>query len=147
MTDAEHNAVRLAHESIAAGDPTGWFERLYSAAAAGQADVPWDRRAPSPLLVQWATERGFSAALDRSAQAALVVGCGLGDDAEFISSLGFRTVACDISVSAIQARDMPLLQGSVLFATALVILGNLVADILYSILDPRVRSHLGGATK
>ena len=51
-----------------------------------------------------------------------------------------------LSVSAIQARDMPLLQGSVLFATALVILGNLVADILYSILDPRVRSHLGKAT-
>ena len=47
-----------------------------------------------------------------------------------------------LSVSAIQARDMPLLQGSVLFATALVILGNLVADILYSVLDPRVRSHL-----
>ena len=52
-----------------------------------------------------------------------------------------------LSVNAIQARDMPLLQGSVLFATALVILGNLIADILYSILDPRVRSHLGGATK
>jgi peptide/nickel transport system permease protein len=52
-----------------------------------------------------------------------------------------------LSVNAIQARDMPLLQGSVLFATALVILGNLVADILYSILDPRVRSHLGKATK
>jgi peptide/nickel transport system permease protein len=51
-----------------------------------------------------------------------------------------------LSVSAIQARDMPLLQGSVLFATALVILGNLVADILYSVLDPRVRSHMGRAT-
>src|SRR5215813_12165754 len=52
-----------------------------------------------------------------------------------------------LSVSAIQSRDMPLLQGSVLFATALVILGNLVADILYSVLDPRVRSHLGRPAK
>ncbi|WP_219908650.1 ABC transporter permease [Pseudogemmobacter blasticus] len=47
-----------------------------------------------------------------------------------------------ISINAIQARDMPLLQGSVLFATVLVILGNLVADILYSVLDPRIRSQM-----
>lgn len=47
-----------------------------------------------------------------------------------------------ISVDAIQSRDMPLLQGSVLFATALVILGNLVADLLYSVLDPRIRSQM-----
>ena len=52
-----------------------------------------------------------------------------------------------ISVNAIQARDMPLLQGSVLFATALVILGNLVADILYSVLDPRIRHQMKGGVK
>lgn len=53
-----------------------------------------------------------------------------------------------ISVDAIQSRDMPLLQGSVLFATALVILGNLVADLLYAVLDPRIRSQMktGGAS-
>jgi len=44
-----------------------------------------------------------------------------------------------IAVDAIKSRDMPLLQGSVLFATILVIIGNLVADILYSFLDPRIR--------
>ena len=47
-----------------------------------------------------------------------------------------------ISVDAIQSRDMPLLQGSVLFATALVILGNLVADLLYAVLDPRIRAQM-----
>lgn len=52
-----------------------------------------------------------------------------------------------ISVSAIQSRDMPLLQGSVLFATVLVILGNLVADILYSALDPRIRYQVKGGAK
>jgi Methyltransferase domain len=102
VTDAEQNAVRLAHESIAAGDPIGWFERLYAAAAAGETGVPWDRHAPNPLLVQWATQGGLSGTVVR-AQAALVVGCGLGDDAEFISSLGFRAVAFDISASAIRA--------------------------------------------
>jgi peptide/nickel transport system permease protein len=52
-----------------------------------------------------------------------------------------------ISVNAIQARDMPLLQGSVLFATALVILGNLVADILYAVLDPRIRDQMKRGAK
>ncbi|RYH07102.1 MAG: ABC transporter permease, partial [Alphaproteobacteria bacterium] len=47
-----------------------------------------------------------------------------------------------ISVDAIQSRDMPLLQGSVLFATALVILGNLIADLLYAVLDPRIRAQM-----
>jgi peptide/nickel transport system permease protein len=51
-----------------------------------------------------------------------------------------------ISVDAIQSRDMPLLQGSVLFATALVILGNLVADLLYAVLDPRIRSQMRRGT-
>ncbi len=47
-----------------------------------------------------------------------------------------------IAVNAIQTRDMPLLQGSILFATVLVIAGNLVADILYSFLDPRIRYEM-----
>jgi len=42
-------------------------------------------------------------------------------------------------VDAIQARDMPLLQGAVLFETVLVILGNLAADILYAFIDPRIK--------
>ncbi|MGA1845188.1 MAG: ABC transporter permease [bacterium] len=47
-----------------------------------------------------------------------------------------------IAIDAIQSRDMPLLQGAVLFATVLVILGNLVADLLYSVLDPRIRYEM-----
>lgn len=47
-----------------------------------------------------------------------------------------------IAVDAIQSRDMPLLQGAVLFATVIVIIGNLVADILYSFLDPRIRFEM-----
>src|SRR2546423_15065355 len=40
MTDPDEHLYRLAAESLAAGDPTGWFQRLY--ADAGSA-VPWDR--------------------------------------------------------------------------------------------------------
>ena len=44
-----------------------------------------------------------------------------------------------LAVTAINKRDMPLLQGTVLFTAALIIAGNLVADILYSVIDPRIR--------
>ena len=44
-----------------------------------------------------------------------------------------------LAVQAISARDIPLLQGTVLFSTALVIFGNLIADSLYKVLDPRTR--------
>lgn len=44
-----------------------------------------------------------------------------------------------LSVTAINNRDMPLLQGTVIFTTMIIILGNLIADILYSVVDPRIR--------
>ena len=44
-----------------------------------------------------------------------------------------------LAVNAIETRDMPLLQGTVIFTTILIIAGNLVADLLYNVLDPRIR--------
>lgn len=46
-----------------------------------------------------------------------------------------------LATTAIQNRDMPVLQGTVLFTTILVIAGNLAADLLYSVLDPRIRKE------
>jgi peptide/nickel transport system permease protein len=43
-----------------------------------------------------------------------------------------------VSVGAIQRRDFPLLMGSVLLTVVLVVIGNLVADISYAYLDPRI---------
>jgi pimeloyl-ACP methyl ester carboxylesterase/SAM-dependent methyltransferase len=92
-------ADRLAAQAIAAGDPTGWFDRLYAAGVAGEVDVPWDRRAPHPLLAEWATRAD-------GAKRAVVVGCGLGADAEFVAGLGYETTAFDLSATAIRlARE------------------------------------------
>jgi peptide/nickel transport system permease protein len=44
-----------------------------------------------------------------------------------------------LTVGAIQMRDVPLLMGSVMMAVVLVVIGNLVADISYAYLDPRIR--------
>jgi SAM-dependent methyltransferase len=78
-------------------DPSAWFEQLYAAARSGAALVPWDRGGPHPLLLQWiARERP-----DGEGHRALVVGSGLGDDAEEIASLSYDTVAFDVSATAI----------------------------------------------
>jgi ABC-type dipeptide/oligopeptide/nickel transport system permease component len=42
-------------------------------------------------------------------------------------------------VSAIQAKDIPVVQSVVLFIAVLYILINLVVDVLYGLLDPRIR--------
>ena len=44
-----------------------------------------------------------------------------------------------LAVNGIETRDMPLLQGTVVFTTILIIAGNLIADLLYNVLDPRIR--------
>ena len=97
--DPEQRARELAAAARSAGNATGWFEQLYAAAEAGDVVVPWDRGSPHRLLVQWAEQRGITGGGRR----AVVVGCGLGDDAEYIAGLGFRTVGFDISASAIRA--------------------------------------------
>lgn len=48
-----------------------------------------------------------------------------------------------LAVDAINGRDMPLLQGTVIFTTAVIIGGNLIADILYCVADPRIRVEGG----
>lgn len=44
-----------------------------------------------------------------------------------------------LSISALTNRDMPLLQGTIILSTSIIILGNLIADIIYALIDPRIR--------
>jgi len=97
--DPDTQARHFAAEALAADDPTSWFERLYASAADGEAVVPWDRGAPHRLLVEWAQQRG----LDGHGKRAMVVGCGLGENAEYMAALGFETVAFDVAATAIRS--------------------------------------------
>jgi SAM-dependent methyltransferase len=77
-----------------------FFDGLYVAADGGGDPVPWDRGgAPQQLLADWAADRGLAGAGRR----AVVIGCGLGGDAEFLAGLGFAVVAFDFSPPAIEA--------------------------------------------
>ncbi|MFK4825021.1 ABC transporter permease [Paenochrobactrum sp. BZR 588] len=44
-----------------------------------------------------------------------------------------------LSFEAVQGRDYPLLMGIVLFLALITLLTNLLADVLYALIDPRVR--------
>lgn len=96
--DPDADVRRLSGDAFLDADPTAWFERLYADAAQGQAIVPWDRRAPHPLPVEWVEQQATS-----SGGRTLVVGSGLGDDAAFLATHGYRVIAFDISKSAIES--------------------------------------------
>lgn len=44
-----------------------------------------------------------------------------------------------LAVGAVFQRDYPILMGTTLVTAILVLLGNLIADILYAVVDPRIR--------
>jgi SAM-dependent methyltransferase len=91
------NARLLAAFSLRRGDPVGWFEKLYAAAARDGTAVPWTGFEVNPHLASWASGRDRPEA----GQRALVVGCGLGDDAEFLAQLGYRVTAFDVAPTAV----------------------------------------------
>jgi peptide/nickel transport system permease protein len=39
---------------------------------------------------------------------------------------------------ALNVRDYPVLMGILMLGAVLIVLGNLIADILYGVLDPRI---------
>jgi SAM-dependent methyltransferase len=73
--------------------PDDFFERMYASGAR----LPWDSGGPRAELVEWAILRGVAG----EGRPALVVGSGLGDDAEFVAALGFATTAFDYAPTAI----------------------------------------------
>ena len=90
-------ARQLAAESLARGDATGWFESLYQSANGTAAAIPWADGRVNPNLADWLAQHPL-AELGRRA---LVVGCGLGDDAEHLATLGLHVTAFDISPTAV----------------------------------------------
>ena len=100
MSTAESNRSRaraLCAEHASRGDCLGWFEALYREARDRGSVVPWADLVPNPYLVEWHQRRGF----DFHGKRCLKVGCGFGDDAEYLSSAGGEVVAFDIAPTAI----------------------------------------------
>lgn len=97
MADPRARAGELARESIAQGDATGWFERLYQESERHGFAISWVDLAPNPHLVEWLQSRP-----SQPRGRAVVVGCGYGDDAELLAGMGMEVVAFDISFTAVE---------------------------------------------
>jgi 2-polyprenyl-3-methyl-5-hydroxy-6-metoxy-1,4-benzoquinol methylase len=91
-------ARELAAEFIRKGDPTGWFEVLYKEAEEGKSTVPWADRGANPSLIEFWKMNPQAV----QGKKALVIACGLGDDAEQLAAWGFETAAFDIAETAIR---------------------------------------------
>jgi len=44
-----------------------------------------------------------------------------------------------LGISAVYARDYPVLMATLLFSSVLIILGTLISDVCYTLIDPRIR--------
>lgn len=96
--DPRERTREIAEEFIEKGDAVGWFDALYREAEGDNEKIPWADLEPNRFFVQFAEKKD----LQGNNRKALVVGCGLGDDARFLHELGFRVTAFDISKTAIE---------------------------------------------
>jgi peptide/nickel transport system permease protein len=68
------------------------------------------------------------------------VGVGLGGAILTESVFGLPGLGRE-SVQAIQNQDLPVIVGIVIIAAAAVIIANILVDLAYAVLDPRVSLH------
>ena len=81
-------------------EASAWFDGLYAKNKETQENIPWARFSVNPLLQTYLEKK------TRHQGKALVIGCGLGDDAEALAELGYDVVAIDVSESALsQAKE------------------------------------------
>jgi SAM-dependent methyltransferase len=100
--EARARARKLAEEFLAKQGGQAWFDELYKRAEGDASVVPWADIAPDPLLIDWLTAHFQPPVQAR----ALVIGCGLGDDAEELADWGFKVTAFDLSATAVDwCRD------------------------------------------
>ena len=101
QVDPDEHSQRLAAEALAA-EGSDRVVRAALRAGARRARRSCPGLAASPTRCSW-SGRALAASRAEGSRA-LVVGSGLGDDAEHVASLGFDTVAFDVAPTAIAAR-------------------------------------------
>jgi SAM-dependent methyltransferase len=95
MDEVREKLLSMSEAALEAGMPLAWFEELYSTADRDDDWIPWSDGHPNPLLVEWAVGQ-------QDLGRALVVGCGLGEDAAFLDQRGWDVTAFDLSPTAVE---------------------------------------------
>ena len=85
------------------------FEKMYKQNENSHENIPWARQDVNPYLQTYLDEtREFKGK-------ALVIGCGLGDDAYALANAGYETIAIDISQTALEIAQKRFPDAKILF--------------------------------
>ena len=90
ISESEREEIISRAKSAVNDEPIEWFDQLYGMANRDPAIIPWARMTPNQIMMNWVEE-------NCSVGNALVIGCGLGDDAVGLENIGFNVTAFDIS--------------------------------------------------
>ncbi len=86
-----------------------WFEDLYKNNKNSQENIPWARQTVNPLLQTYLDEDKVHKGT------ALVIGCGLGDDAKALQLAGYDVTAIDVSQTALDLAKERFVDSSIKF--------------------------------
>jgi len=86
-----------------------WFDSLYQKNKNTHENIPWARQAVNPLLQSYLDEEKAHKGT------ALVIGCGLGDDAKALEYAGYDVTAIDVSQTALDLAKERFPDSSVKF--------------------------------
>lgn len=113
-TQARARLREIGQRMLPSGDFSGFFDAVY-ASAHGDADtIPWADLQPHPVALAWLEAHKIAG----SGKEALVIGCGLGDDAQELARRGFQVTAFDVSPNAIAWCKQRFPDSSVDYQTA-----------------------------
>ena len=89
---------------------SAWFNDLYKKCEDNHDNIPWARQAVNPLLQSYLSDQTQS-----HKGKALVIGCGLGDDAYALALAGYEVLAIDISEVALEQATLRFLDSNIRF--------------------------------
>jgi len=104
----------IAREHYQRQDYQGLFEDLYARVDGDASQVPWADMKAHPALSRWIGAQPKQATTLR----ALVVGCGLGDDAKALAAAGYDATGFDLSSTAVAWAQKRFGCGNLRFVTA-----------------------------
>ena len=95
------NMVKTHHEN---DEPSAWCDSVYTDAQGDYKAFFWADLEPSPYLVKWLEQQEHKTnnKSAKKSKKAIVIGCGVGDDAEALSDFGYEVIGFDISPEAIK---------------------------------------------
>jgi len=88
---------------------SAWFDSAYKEHEDNHENIPWARKDVNPLLQSYLHEN------KEHKGKALVIGCGLGDDAYALDKAGYDVLAIDISQTALDLAQKRFADSSIIF--------------------------------